>query len=504
MDARWRLPKILLSVGAAALSASCVHGEQTAFRFHQPHVLGAGLDLTATTPSRAAAFAAVEAARAEIDRLELLLSGWRSDSELAGLNTSSGGVVSDDLFNVLQLAEDWRKRTDGAFDGRLGAVEALWRAAASAGRPVDMARSRGLAEAARTACVRLDPARRAVVRPEATVFALDGVAKGYIVDRALEAARRAAPEMTGLMIDIGGDLRCWGQAPRSTGWTVAAADPRGLEDNAAPAALLHIRDGAVATSGAGPRDLLIGGLAYPHLFAAGAGRPARNVATATVFAPTAADADALATALAVMPPGPGLAVIEQTPFAEALIIEAGGARHVSSGWSTLASAVGAPARLIRAAATAAAPWPSGFAVTIDYELLRPTGARIYSPYVVIWVTDEENRLVRALTMLGDDLDWINQNYVWWRRFGRARPELIDAVARPTRPAGRYSSVWDGRDDTGAPVGQGRYVVHVEVIREYGQHSYQTIPITLGATPTQAAAAAAEEIGATQVRYGLRR
>lgn len=501
---RGRAARIVLGAGVLALAPTIADAEagRQVFRVHVPHVLGACLDMAVITTDPLVARAAQAAALAEIERLDRLLSGWRDDSELADLNRAGRLAVSEDLFQVIALAEGWRARTDGAFDGRLGSLEALWRDAETGGAPLVAARGAAIAEAARATCVRLDPATRTVTRPAGAVLALDAVAKGYIVDRALEAARAAAPGAKGLMVDIGGDVRCWGDGPQGDGWTVAVADPSALEDNAAPAALLRIRDGAVATSGRGPRDRMAGGRAWSHLFSPALGRPAEGVASATVFAATAADADALATAAAVSSPGVGLALVERVTGAEALVIDDFGARHATSGWTTLAQAP--PARLVRTAAAPAGPaWPPGFALTVTYQLPRPDSSKIYSPYVVIWITDEENRLVRALTMLGDDLDWINQNYVWWRRFGRARPQLIDAVARPTRPAGRYSTIWDGRDDAGAPVRQGRYIVHVEVIREYGQHSYQAMPITLGAAPAQTSAPAQDEIGATQVRYGRR-
>jgi thiamine biosynthesis lipoprotein len=108
-------------------------------------------------------------------------------------------------------------------------------------------------------------------------------------------------------------------------------------------------------------------------------------------------------------------------------------------------------------------------------------------------------------MLGDNLDYVGENYIWWRRYGRTRPQLVAAVSRPTRPPGRYSAVWDGLDDMGRPVGQGRYTVHVEVVRENGGHSYQSVDLALGAAPAQAAlpADADGELGPVAVRYGRR-
>ena len=73
----------------------------------------------------------------------------------------------------------------------------------------------------------------------------------------------------------------------------------------------------------------------------------------------------------------------------------------------------------------------------------------------------------------------------------------------TRAPGRYSVVWDGRDDNGRPVGQGRYVLHIEAARERGGHTYQSMALDLGPGPSQAGLPAKEELGALQARYGER-
>ena len=74
---------------------------------------------------------AMAGALAEINRLEPLLSGWDPHSELSRLNTVGRATVSPELFRVIEAAEAWRRDSGGAFDGRLGAVEALWRQAAT-------------------------------------------------------------------------------------------------------------------------------------------------------------------------------------------------------------------------------------------------------------------------------------------------------------------------------------------------------------------------------------
>ncbi len=436
----------LLGASASVMVAGAAQGQ--VWRVHEPHVLGASLDMAIVADHPGSALAAARAARAEIDRLDAVLSRWRTDSELTAFNTGQGVAPSPDLLAVIQAAEHWRRATNGAFDAQLGLTDGA-----------------------------LD---------------LDGVGKGHVIDAALAAARRAAPDLAGMMIDIGGDLRVWGQAPSAQGWRVGVADPRRLADNAEPLQALWLNDKAVAFSGPGLRG--------DHILDPRTGNPARGV-SAAVVASTARDADALATALCVMSPADGLALTDRLDGFEALLIDENGRRLPSRGWNAL-TAQDPPARLIRAQNPQGPAWPSGFSVNVNYEVPVIPRDRAQPPYIAFWITDQTGAPIRTLAILGTDLRFIDQNFIWWRRVGRTLGS-VDTIARPTRRPGHYNIAWDGRDDKGQMLGQGRYTLHIEATREHGGHSYQTFDMSLGPGALTATAAADEELGATTVRYGPR-
>jgi len=471
---------------------------------HRDHILGTSLDMIVVGGDAVLAQEALAGALAEINRLEPLLSGWHPHSELSRLNTAGSATVSPELFRVIEAAEAWRRDSDGAFDGRLGAVEALWRQAATEqSPPTPAALTQAVARSA--ADIGLDRATLRVDRPDGVVLALDGLAKGYVVDAALAAARRAAPGLAGLMIDIGGDIAVWGQGPGGA-WRIGANNPHRPEDNGPPAAVIAISSGGIATSGAGRRDLTLGGERLGLRLLPASGAPARSVTSATVVADCAMNADALATAVSVLHPHDALALVERTRGAEALIFGEDGRRLRSSGWAQLAQAapppVRAPARVQDPAAKADV-WPAGFVVAIDYTLPKPVAGRLFGAYVSIWVTDANNQPIRQVLLTGNDTNYIDQNFVWWRRYGRSAPKMVDAMSKPTRPAGHYTVVWDGKDQNGTRVGQGRYTIHVEAIREHGQHNYQAVPMNLSDTPAQATAPSGEEIQDITLAYGKR-
>ena len=493
-------PWLLAAASAAAVSAAAPAAART-HHFHADHVLGVSLDVVVAGADEAAADRAVEAARAEIDRLDALLSGWRPDSELARLNAAAGPmVVSAELFEVIAACEACRSACGGAFSGRLGAVEALWRAAEAAGEVPSQDALAQAAAAAEAAEVVLDPARLSITRPPGVVFAVDALAKGYIVDRAMTAARAAAPEAAGMLVDIGGDLRCWGEGPAGA-WRIGVAagcDP----DNAEPVQALALRDKAVATSGPGPRDRAIGGERFSHLLSPPSGRPVGS--TVTVTADRAADADAFATALAALEPSKALAAAEARPGFEARIVGGDGRAAATSGWSDLVYRPGAAPGLIRAAAApAAAGWPAGFQVKVDLTILpgRGHGAHFW-PFVVVWVSDPQGKLVRTVALWGDKRSYVGENRIWWRSFlAKYKYNDMDRFTRPSRGPGSYSVVWDGKDEDGATVAPGPYVVHVEFVREDGPRAHQTMALTVGPQPAVVTAPADEELGPSTMRYG---
>lgn len=492
----------IAAVPAAGAMATGV--EAHAYRLHEDHVLGTSLDFVAVAAGPGSAALAAQAARTEIRRLDTILSGHAPDSELARLNRATKPMqVSRDLFAVIAAAEQWRQQTGSAFSGRLGDVMAAWTARSEGDISADPA---GAAQRAEQAEVKLDAATGTVHRPAALTFALDGLAKGYVIDAALTAARRAAPDVTGLMLDIGGDVCCWGEAPGRAGWRVGIAG-RDLADNAAPAAVLALTNAAIASSGAGVRDIVVDGEAYSHLVSPSTGAPVESVLRATVLAADAVTADALATAFVAMGPGRSLAMADSMPGIEALLTLSDGTDRASAGWAGFVAADTVPSRTtpLRLAQASTAPagaaWPAGFAASVQYEVPKLASDNYRAPYLTIWVTDEKRELVRTLLVLGNEQRYIDSNYVWWRRYGRKDTALVDAVARPTRPPGRYAAVWDGKDDAGKAVPQGRYLVHVEATREHGGHTYASGEVVLGAGQTELALPAKDELGPLHLHYG---
>jgi hypothetical protein len=336
-------------------------------------------------------------------------------------------------------------------------------------------------------------------------------------------------------VNIGGDIRHIG-----TGSVVVAlADPFRRADNAPPLELVRVAGRGVATSGPFLRGRFEAGRWRSHIIDPRTGEPADHIAGATVVAPTAEDADALATAFSVLSPEESLSVAHGTPGVECLLIGRDGGIHESPGWAAfrqdarpaghahLAARRPAPSRparsrgplltrreLLGRVATAggalfagvpfgsfrsgpssesapAIPWDERFELALTFQIGDPrAGLGLRRPYVVTYVETPDGRSVRTISLWSQKAQWIREMRRWYRAEGVRRaadggPSLIDTLTQPTRPPGTYTVIWDGRNDQGELVEQGEYVIFLESVRQ-GSSSFVTQQaFTFGTTPFQA-------------------
>jgi len=472
------------------------------WQFHDEYVLGTSLDVVVNAPSAVIAATAADTIAKEIERLNNVFNHRDSGSELSVLNRTRKARVSPAMFAVVHASEQWRKISRGAFDARIGTLLQLWSSLAAPSTDV-------IANALATlqsADVRLDARSLHVELPFGVTLSLDAIAKGYIVDAAINAARRGVPLIEGLAVSIGGDLRCWGVGPNAGGWRVGIPDATHVATNAPLGDTLVLRNAAIATSGRGPRDR-VGNTLRSTTISPLTGEAVRGIISASVVASHAMDADAIATACMVLPVDASLALIEQLQGVAARITDAQGQVHHSSQWPTLQLAATTPDEHIspkaRKSATNAS-WPTDWVLSIDYTApprQSKRSADFRSPYMAMWVTDENNKPVRTVLMVGRELDWQRDNFVWFGMNRARSKELVKLRSLPTSVSGRYSMYWAGMDDDGKPVPLGKYTVHLETRQERGKHNYRSVTVELGRDGFREDLPKLEGSGGVELFYG---
>ena len=291
-------------------------------------VMGTFARVVAVVENSGIANRCIGAAFAEIQTVDELMSDYKSDSEISEVNRDGFRrevEVSESTYEVLQRSIEFSKLTGGAFDITVGPLVAEKKEVVPSEEEIAEAKLKvGYQK------LKLDVQNRTVkFIVDGMKLDLGGIAKGYAIDRAVEAMQKGGA--IGGMVDIGGDIRCFGAPPQGKNhWLIGLQDPSVGPDIVIPAQagistgelllVLKLENAAIATSGGYRRFVLVGGKKYSHIIDSRTGHSSDELASVTVISKNATDADALATAVSVMGAEKGLALIEKTPQTEAILV----------------------------------------------------------------------------------------------------------------------------------------------------------------------------------------
>ena len=408
------------------------------YRFQYEGVLGTSLDLAVCAPDSGTAERVCGTILEEIDRLASVLDTRDPQSEIMRLEKSDGSQKpSFELAEVLAAYNYWERRTGGVFSIHPGGP---------------------------------DSPRN-----------VDALGKGYIIDRAVKAARRGFPSVDAILLNIGGDIVVQGRP-----CAIAIADPASPYDNAEPLTTISLRNAAVATSGSYARGA--------HLIDGRDGHASKTAVAATVVARDAVTANALATTLCLTDTDYGMRLVEGTPGAEAFRVASGLIARTSR------FALLERPKAVQTSTQTPEPrkWPPGYQMTITLPLT--SGHSSKRPYVAVWVEDSTGKLVRVLALWGSKSKYHPDLSTLWNLV-HGQTDQFRSVTRATRPAGKYVLVWDGLDNDGNPVPQGAYRITVETNQEHGTYARQTGTIIVGESTASTTLPATTNFDQVLIEYG---
>ncbi len=241
-----------------------------------------------------------EACFDEIDQLEMAMTIYRDDSTLARVNATyhlAPVPLPPDLYELLKLARSIRQATDGAYDIATGALSRAWgfvkgpRRVPSAEELENALQRTGLHH------VTFDDEKRTVLADRAGVeLNLGSIGKGYAIDRVVERIRSNLVPIPAMVHGGRSSLYALGHQPGTffDPWKISLHNPL---DPERPLVELKLTDQAVGTSGGTFQSFEADGRNYGHIIDPRTGIPPEGPLSVTVVAPTAAEADALSTAL---------------------------------------------------------------------------------------------------------------------------------------------------------------------------------------------------------------
>ncbi len=262
----------------------------------------------------------------EMERLIDIFNRYESSTALGQLNEI--GRLEDsppELSEVVAQSLYFHRVTLGTFEMTVEPLVDLFRSRQPSRRELSE-----LLELVGSANVELDGPRIEFKRAGMGVT-LDGIAKGYIVDRM--SAVLSLHGVDNFLVNAGGEIRTSGTRDGELPWTVAVQDPAKRENF--PDKVL-MNQGAIATSGS-YEIFFDQERRFHHLVDAETGESPQWSVSVSVMAPTTLAADALATSLFMMAPREGLRLIDSLAGCECLIVDYQGRQLRSRGWKSAKS-----------------------------------------------------------------------------------------------------------------------------------------------------------------------
>ena len=249
--------------------------------------------------------------KAILDSIDYSLSPFNEKSIITAVNNNKNVDVNDDFIKVFTLAKEVNKETSGAFDITVAPLVNVWGFGFKNGKfptdeEIDSIKS----------FVGFDKVRlegRKVVKDDPRIM-LDcsAIAKGYAVDKVADMLRGKG--IKNFLVEIGGEIVVSGLNAQNHEWSIGITKPvdDSLSVNSDLQMVMKITNRAMATSGNYRNYYIKDGHKYAHTISPTTGKPAESdMLSATVIAPTCAEADAYATAFMVIGKERALGILQR-------------------------------------------------------------------------------------------------------------------------------------------------------------------------------------------------
>lgn len=290
--------------------------------------MGSRFEITVTASDVNKANDFIDLAVAEISRIEKLISSWDPESQTSLINSNAGTepvVVDQELFDLIQRSLKISEITDGAFDISYASMDKIWKFDGSMAEiPSEEDIKNSVSKVGYKNIILNAEDHSVFLKNAGMKIGFGAIGKGYAADKAKDLLISKGVQAG--IINASGDMNTWGEKPDGSTWKVAITNPLNKEH---AFALLPLEDRAVVTSGDYEKYVKFNGIRYSHIINPKTGYPATGIISATVFAPKAELADALATSVFVMGINTGIDRINQLPNIDCIIVDVNGKVHTS-------------------------------------------------------------------------------------------------------------------------------------------------------------------------------
>lgn len=246
--------------------------------------------------------------------------------------------VDERIIDLLLYAKEMYDLTGGHLNIAMGSVLSIWHDYRTEGMNDPISAKLPPMEALRAAAEHTDIEKLVIDEENGTVTITDpkmkldvgAIAKGYAVERVAQSLEQK--DITGYVINVGGNVRTVGAKPDGAGWTVGIENP--LDNGEDYLGYLTLSGESLVTSGSYQRYYLVNGERYHHIIHPDTLMPAEGFVSVSILTKHSGKGDALSTALFCMSLEEGQALIESLPDTEAQWVLPDGTIYNSSGWNT--------------------------------------------------------------------------------------------------------------------------------------------------------------------------
>ena len=284
-------------------------------------LMGTRVDVAAQDADSLLLRAAVDAAFTRMAALEAMMTHYAPTSGLAAVGLASGlqpVEIAPELMQVLRMAQEVARRSDGAFDATVGSLGTWHFDPRHSGRPSDLQVRRQLPSVDWRNLVLDERRHTAYLTRRGARLDLGGIAKLYILQAGLDTLK--AHGVRTALLNGGGDVLAMADRGARP-WRVGIRDPR---EPARLLATLDIRNGFVASSGDYERFFMEDGRRWHHVLDPRTGEPTRGVRGITLVADSLEGVNGLGTAAMVLGPRAGREFLRRIEGTEAIVTGADG------------------------------------------------------------------------------------------------------------------------------------------------------------------------------------
>lgn len=261
-------------------------------------LMGSRFEITVVDQDSLSANRHIDRCVDEIERIENLISEWRTGTQVSEVNSNAGirpVKVAQEVFELTKRGIYFSKQTQGAFDISIAAMDRIWRFDGSMdSMPSSDDVKKSVAKIGYRNII-LDSVNFTIfLRHPGMKIGFGSIGKGYAADMGRKLM--IASGVSSGMVNASGDIASWGKQLNGQPWSIGVLNPfknRMIK-------VLRFNNCAVATSGSYEKYVEFGNKRYSHIIDPKTGYPSTGLVSATVYGPSAEFANGLSTSIMVI------------------------------------------------------------------------------------------------------------------------------------------------------------------------------------------------------------